>query len=80
MVVFERDELERLVYLCVALFESLWLYPPSPIEHKVATDDDVLPSGHTVRAGDTVLVLCWTMSHSVCICISCNRVNLSVHV
>lgn len=62
MVVFERDELERLVYLHAALFESLRLYPPGPIERKVAADDDVLPSGHAVRAGDTVLVLVYSYS------------------
>ncbi|GJN27649.1 hypothetical protein PR202_gb15690 [Eleusine coracana subsp. coracana] len=56
MVVFEPEETKPLVYLHAALFESMRLYPPAPIERKEALADDVLPSGHRVRAGDTLLI------------------------
>jgi cytochrome P450 len=56
MVVFEPEETKPLVYLHAALFESMRLYPPGPIERKEALAGDVLPSGHAVRAGDKILV------------------------
>ncbi|CAL4981069.1 unnamed protein product [Urochloa decumbens] len=60
-VVFEPEELQGLVYLRAALLESLRLYPPGPIERKAVAADDVLPSGHAVRAGETVLVPVYSM-------------------
>ncbi|KAL6907441.1 hypothetical protein ACP4OV_002480 [Aristida adscensionis] len=56
MVVFEPEETKPLVYLQAALFESMRLHPPGPIERKEALAGDVLPSGHAVRAGDHVLI------------------------
>ncbi|EES14820.1 noroxomaritidine synthase [Sorghum bicolor] len=56
MVVFEPAETKPLVYLQAALFESLRLYPPGPIECKNAMGDDILPSGHRVRRGEVILV------------------------
>ncbi|TVU42237.1 hypothetical protein EJB05_08631, partial [Eragrostis curvula] len=61
VVVFEPDETKGLVYLRAALFESLRLHPPGPIERKTVLADDVLPSGHKVRAGETVLVSVYGM-------------------
>ncbi|XP_040378275.1 alkane hydroxylase MAH1-like [Oryza brachyantha] len=61
MVVFEPEETKPLVYLQAALFESMRLYPPGPIERKMALADDVLPSGHTVRAGDNILIPLYSM-------------------
>ncbi|KAM0836931.1 hypothetical protein ACQ4PT_062003 [Festuca glaucescens] len=61
MAVFEPDETKPLVYLSAALFESMRLHPPGPIERKAVLADDVLPSGHEVRAGDTVLISVYSM-------------------
>ncbi|KQJ95819.1 noroxomaritidine synthase [Brachypodium distachyon] len=56
MMIFEPEETKPLVYLTAALYESLRLYPPGPIERKTVVAGDVLPSGHEVRAGDTVFI------------------------
>jgi cytochrome P450 len=56
MVVFESEETKSLVYMKAALYESLRLYPPGPIERKTVVADDVMPSGHEVHAGDTLFV------------------------
>ncbi|KAK3123040.1 hypothetical protein QOZ80_8AG0622860 [Eleusine coracana subsp. coracana] len=56
IVVFEAEDLKALVYLQAALLESLRLYPPGPIVRKTVLKDDVMPSGHEVRSGDTVLI------------------------
>ncbi|CAL4993048.1 unnamed protein product [Urochloa decumbens] len=56
-----REELRGLVYLRAAVLESLRLYPPGPIERKAVVADDVLPSGHAVRASETVLVPVYSM-------------------
>lgn len=56
MVVFETAETKPLVYLQATLFESLRLYPPSPLERKNVMADDILPSGHQVRRGEAILV------------------------
>ncbi|KAK1653171.1 hypothetical protein QYE76_070976 [Lolium multiflorum] len=61
MAVFDPDETKPLVYLSAALFESMRLHPPGPIERKAVLADDVLPSGHEVRAGDTVLISVYSM-------------------
>ncbi|KAL6842292.1 hypothetical protein ACP4OV_027940 [Aristida adscensionis] len=61
MLFFEPEETKDLVYLHAALFESLRLHPPGPFERKVALADDVLPSGHPVRAGETVLISIYAM-------------------
>ena len=61
MVTFQPHEMKPLVYLHATLYESLRLFPPIPIERKTVVADDVLPSGHTVCAGDTVLVSFYSM-------------------
>ncbi|TVU13564.1 hypothetical protein EJB05_40625, partial [Eragrostis curvula] len=60
-VSFDASELGSLVYLHAALCECLRLYPAIPFEHKSAVADDVLPSGHKVKAGETVLVFNYSM-------------------
>uniref|UniRef100_A0A0D9X5Z6 Cytochrome P450 n=1 Tax=Leersia perrieri TaxID=77586 RepID=A0A0D9X5Z6_9ORYZ len=60
-IVFEPQDTKHLVYQRAALFESLRLYPMSPIERKQVVADDVLPSGHALRAGETVLVSVYGM-------------------
>ncbi|XP_044361514.1 noroxomaritidine synthase 2-like isoform X2 [Triticum aestivum] len=61
MVTFEPEETEPLVYLHAALFESMRLYPPGPIERKKVMTDDVLPSGHQVQSGETILISLYSM-------------------
>ncbi|EES13627.1 noroxomaritidine synthase [Sorghum bicolor] len=61
MVFFESEETKDLVYLQAALFESLRLYPPGPFERKVVLADDVLPSGHRLCSGETILISIYSM-------------------
>jgi cytochrome P450 len=61
MVIFEPGDIKDHPYSRAALFESLRLFPPGPIERKMALADDVMPSGHKVRGGDTVLVSVYSM-------------------
>jgi len=61
MVFFESEETKDLVYLQAALFESLRLYPPGPFERKVVVADDVLPSGHRLCSGETILISIYSM-------------------
>uniref|UniRef100_J3LJU6 Uncharacterized protein n=2 Tax=Oryza brachyantha TaxID=4533 RepID=J3LJU6_ORYBR len=61
MVIFDAGELKDLVYLHAALCECLRLYPSVPFEHKAVVADDVLPSGHEMKAGDKVLVFSYSM-------------------
>ncbi|XP_073362024.1 noroxomaritidine synthase 2-like [Aegilops tauschii subsp. strangulata] len=61
VVVFEPDETKDLVYQRAAMFESLRLYPIAPMERKEVLADDLLPSGHKVRAGSTILISTYSM-------------------
>jgi len=61
MVTFDASELGNMVYLHAALSECLRLYPSVPFEHKAVVTDDVLPSGHEVKAGDKILVFNYSM-------------------
>ncbi|KAJ1267983.1 hypothetical protein BS78_07G101300 [Paspalum vaginatum] len=61
MVMFEPEETKDLVYLQAAIFESLRLYPPGPFERKVVLADDVLPSGHQLHTGETILISIYSM-------------------
>uniref|UniRef100_A0A453A739 Cytochrome P450 86A2 n=1 Tax=Aegilops tauschii subsp. strangulata TaxID=200361 RepID=A0A453A739_AEGTS len=56
MVIFEPEETKSLVYLRAVLYETLRLYPPGPIECKTVATDDIMPSGHKVRSGDTIFI------------------------
>lgn len=47
----EYEELRGMHYLHAALTEAMRLYPPVPINTRVAAAADVLPDGTTVRAG-----------------------------
>ncbi|KAL6590961.1 hypothetical protein ACP70R_050143 [Stipagrostis hirtigluma subsp. patula] len=58
---FEAEATKSLVYLEAALFESLRLHPPGPIERKAVLDDDELPSGHKVHSGETILISIYAM-------------------
>ncbi|CAO2046513.1 unnamed protein product [Urochloa humidicola] len=48
-------------YLHVALTESMRLYPPVPVDFKEALEDDVLPDGTVVRAGQRVIYYTYAM-------------------
>uniref|UniRef100_A0ACD5UBV5 Uncharacterized protein n=1 Tax=Avena sativa TaxID=4498 RepID=A0ACD5UBV5_AVESA len=50
------EDTKHLMYLEAVLLETLRLYPPIPVERKSVAAHDVMPSGHTVSPGDTVLV------------------------
>ncbi|VAH53689.1 unnamed protein product [Triticum turgidum subsp. durum] len=56
MVIFEPDETKSLVYLKAVLYETLRLYPPAPFERKTVAADDIMPSGHELGTGDTILI------------------------
>ena len=45
------EELKGMHYLHAAITEAMRLYPPVPINSRVAAADDVLPDGTAVRAG-----------------------------
>ncbi|CAN6232392.1 unnamed protein product [Urochloa humidicola] len=48
-------------YLHAALTESMRLYPPVPADFKEALEDDVLPDGTAVRAGQRVIYYTYAM-------------------
>ncbi|CAI0454995.1 unnamed protein product [Linum tenue] len=56
-----KDDLNVLVYLHAAIYETLRLYPPLPFEHRCATEADVLPSGHKVHKGMRMLFSMYSM-------------------
>ncbi|KAL4190504.1 hypothetical protein AMTRI_Chr07g25090 [Amborella trichopoda] len=56
------EDLHQLVYLHAALYETLRLYPPVPIDHKAAVHDDVLPDGTTMKAGTKIFYSIYSMA------------------
>ncbi|KAF7005334.1 hypothetical protein CFC21_020459 [Triticum aestivum] len=61
MMIFEPNEIKSLVYLRAVLYETLRLYPPAPFERKTVAADDIMPSGHEVRTGDTILISLYSL-------------------
>ncbi|CAM0953453.1 unnamed protein product [Alopecurus aequalis] len=55
-VIFEPEETKPLVYLRAVLYETLRLHPPAPFERKTVATNDVMPSGHEVHAGETIII------------------------
>ncbi|XP_031117541.1 alkane hydroxylase MAH1-like [Ipomoea triloba] len=55
--IFKVEECGKLVYLHAALCESLRLFPPVAIQHKVSAGMDVLPSGHLVNPNTRIILL-----------------------
>ncbi|CAN7079818.1 unnamed protein product [Brassica oleracea var. botrytis] len=53
---FDPTELNKLVYLHSALYESMRLYPPVPFEHACPVNKDVLPSRHKVDANSKIII------------------------
>nr|QWK52313.1 cytochrome P450 96A8-3 [Isatis tinctoria] len=58
---YDPAELNKLVYLHGALFETMRLYPPIPFQRKSAIEPDVLPSGHKVEANSTIMIFLYAM-------------------
>lgn len=54
---FDVVELNKLTYLHATLLETLRLFPPVPLQRRVAVEFDILPSGHRVNP-NTKIVLC----------------------
>ncbi|KAK9675505.1 hypothetical protein RND81_11G011200 [Saponaria officinalis] len=54
-IIFQVDELEKMVYLQSALTESLRLYPSVPFDFKQAKEDDIFPNGMPIKAGCRLL-------------------------
>ncbi|KAK9751123.1 hypothetical protein RND81_02G243800 [Saponaria officinalis] len=54
-IIFQAEELDKMVYLQAALSESLRLYPSVPIDFKQAKEDDILPDGMSIKSGHRVL-------------------------
>nr|WMZ41192.1 cytochrome P450 family 96 subfamily A polypeptide 1 [Ipomoea batatas] len=55
--IFKVEECDKLVYLHAALCETLRLFPPVGIQHKVSAGMDVLPSGHLVKPNTRIILL-----------------------
>ncbi|KAL2903450.1 Cytochrome P450 86B1 [Bienertia sinuspersici] len=60
-IVFQADELDKMVYLQAAISESLRLYPSVPIDIKQAKEDDVLPDGTLIQKGNRILYHVYAM-------------------
>ncbi|KAJ3682402.1 hypothetical protein LUZ60_014975 [Juncus effusus] len=61
MVVFEEEELAKLVYFQATVLESLRLYPPVPFNFKGVEKSAVLPSGHQLTPGVNVILCMYAM-------------------
>eukprot|EP01018_Ginkgo_biloba_P035871 Gb_08311 [translate_table: standard] len=64
---FSYEELKEMHYLHAALCESMRLYPPVPIDSKIAAEDDVLPDGTCVSKGSFVGYSIYSMGRMVSI-------------
>lgn len=58
---FNFEELKDMDYLHAALQETLRLYPPVPMDGKMASANDVLPDGTIVHKNDRVTYSPWAM-------------------
>ncbi|OVA15025.1 Cytochrome P450 [Macleaya cordata] len=61
-VVFDADDITKMVYLHAALCESLRLYPSAPLIRKGALNDDVLPDGTVVKSGMMIVISNYAMA------------------
>lgn len=62
MIIFNPEDLAKLVYLHAALNEALRLFPPVPFEHKGVVKADTLPSGFVATPGMKILVSTYSMA------------------
>ncbi|XP_019183098.1 PREDICTED: alkane hydroxylase MAH1-like [Ipomoea nil] len=56
LLFFKAQECQKLVYLHGALCETLRLFPPVAIQHKVSAEMDVLPTGHRLKPNTRILL------------------------
>ncbi|XP_072968396.1 alkane hydroxylase MAH1-like [Typha angustifolia] len=61
LVIFDVKDLNKLVYLSAAIYESLRLFPPVPFNHRTAKYSDELPSGHRVQPGALIISSVYAM-------------------
>ncbi|XP_038881433.1 alkane hydroxylase MAH1-like [Benincasa hispida] len=54
--IFSIEEVDKLVYFHGTLCETLRLYPPVPLQHKVSVQHDILPTGHHINPYTKVLI------------------------
>ena len=54
----------RLTYTQSVVKETLRLHPPIHMFPRIATDKDVMPSGHKVEPGDLILLSTWAMGRN----------------
>ncbi|KAK6154534.1 hypothetical protein DH2020_008782 [Rehmannia glutinosa] len=54
---FSVEESHKLVYLQAALFETIRLFPPIALEHKVPIEPDVLPGGNVYVDHNTKVII-----------------------
>ncbi|GAV91979.1 p450 domain-containing protein, partial [Cephalotus follicularis] len=58
------EEVKHMAYTHASLCESMRLYPPVPLDGKLAEEDDVLPDGTVVKKGTTVTYHVYAMGRS----------------
>lgn len=56
-----QENLDKLVYLHAALYESMRLYPPVAFQRKSPIKPDVLPSGHKVEANSVIIIFLFAL-------------------
>jgi cytochrome P450 len=61
---FEDVSEGRLTYTQLVVKETLRLHPPIHMFPRLATADDVMPTGHKVAAGDLILLSTWAMGRN----------------
>eukprot|EP01018_Ginkgo_biloba_P005210 Gb_08147 [translate_table: standard] len=60
-LVFKPEEMKDMHYLHAAVSESLRLYPPVPLDGRVAAEDDVLPDGTKLMKGTKLVYFSYCM-------------------
>ena len=59
--IFTEEELNKLVYLHGALYETLRLFPPAPLQVRTCIHPDTLPSGHKVNSKMKIVFSAYAM-------------------